>query len=502
MLDRLRFFLYRHLVSFFLWVSFKQQKVHPLKKPTPESIEIAPYGQRFPKLPLPGLYDPKTFSSEDYAKPRVRGMKTTTLLFAFLRWLAPKTAPPVPDNERDLLKIVYPFWFRKAWPVAPKTPPVLATHGCDVLAEIAVSGPFGSYLRKEGDQYVLDLSWMLAYETHAGLEKPGGRAIFALRDGKLCTVAIERPEGRIEVDSPAYPNARAAMLAGMNEDLTTFRHNISTHLASLTPWAAATMNKLNPDHPLRRLLHAAFDTVLVGNHEVAQFQLDGPDGFSAHIFSHDAPVIARMASDYLQRFDFWNFEPSTHFQRAGTSITPFAYAYRDNVMRIWPVTLEFTTDYLRLYYSDDAALRADAEVEAWLTELDRLLTNGIKRPAGGITREWLARLTATLLHHSSVEHDFLNNVSWDYSTLSWIIPTAVPMNQRKAFDLVATLIGTWKPYNMLLTSDIPELALEVRGRQLMQRWIDRLKGIQREMTTQPPRADWSYPAKWNPSISD
>ncbi|HEX6158910.1 MAG TPA: lipoxygenase family protein, partial [Thermoanaerobaculia bacterium] len=378
----------------------------------------------------------------------------------------------------------------------------LAVQGCDVLAELAVSGPFGSYLRRENDQYVLDLSWMLGYDTHDGLVKPGGRALFALRDGKLCTVAIERPEGRIAVDAAEYPQARAAMLAGMNEDLTTFRHNISTHLASLTPWAIATMNQLGPDHPLRRLLHHVFDTVLVGNREVAQFQLDGPDGFSANIFSHDAPVLAAMAGDYLRRFDFWNFEPQTHFERAGTAITPFAYSYRENVMRIWPITLEFATDYIRHYYADDAALRDDAEVGSWLREIDRLLTNGIKLPAGGTTREWLARLTATLIHHSSVEHDILNNVSWDYSTLSWLIPTTVPMTQRRAFDLIATLIGTWKPYNMLLTSNIPSLALDDRGRALMQRWIDRLAGVQQEMAAQPARSDWSYPAKWNPSISD
>ena len=48
------------------------------------------------------------------------------------------------------------------------------------------------------------------------------------------------------------------------------------------------------------------------------------------------------------------------------------------------------------------------------------------------------------------------------------------MDQRRAFDLIATIIGTWKPYNMLLTADIPKLALDPAAAAVMQRWIDRL----------------------------
>ena len=42
------------------------------------------------------------------------------------------------------------------------------------------------------------------------------------------------------------------------------------------------------------------------------------------------------------------------------------------------------------------------------------------------------------------------------------------MDQRRAFDLIATIIGTWKPYNMLLTADIPKLALDPAAAAVMQ----------------------------------
>ena len=176
-------------------------------------------------------------------------------------------------------------------------------------------------------------------------------------------------------------------------------------------------------------------------------------------------------------------------------------------MRVWKETYDYVDAYLRLYYGGDDALRADPALAAWVSALGQLLPNGVHKPGEGITREWLARLCATLLHHSTMEHDFLNNVVWNYSTLGWIIPTVAlesgePMDQRRAFDLVATIIGTWKPYNMLLTADVPSLALDERGRAAMQRWIDRLGAIQKEMSALPPQPGLSYPVKWNPSISN
>src|SRR4051794_25759791 len=57
-----------------------------------------------------------------------------------------------------------------------------------------------------------------------------GRALFEVRDGRLVTVEIDACEVPPEL-------ARAALLAGLNEDLTTFRHNLSVHLAMLTSFA-------------------------------------------------------------------------------------------------------------------------------------------------------------------------------------------------------------------------------------------------------------------------
>ncbi len=84
--------------------------------------------------------------------------------------------------------------------------------------------------------------------------------MFAVRDGRLATESVG-----LEGVTPEH--ARAAYLAALNEDLTTFRHNVSVHLAMLTSFALASTNHLEAAHPVRRLLHHCFHTVLIGNVE-------------------------------------------------------------------------------------------------------------------------------------------------------------------------------------------------------------------------------------------
>jgi hypothetical protein len=486
----LRFWLYRELIAFVEWVSFRRQPFIPMVPPGEGSVAYRPYAESFPELPLPGLFDPQTFPADERAKPRLRRIRLTTILLAVARGICPKRTRQVPDDEAAFLRVVWPSFFQRAWPHPPR--PLEGLEAGDLIAELAVRGPFASYLRREASGgYEIDMSWMRAYPPANGFVAPGGRAVLAADGGRLRTV---------DVDS-----SQAALLAAMNEDLMTFRHNISLHLAMMTPAALATTNHLPPRHPVRRLLHHCMHTVLIGNREIAEAQLSGRHGFSVRIFSHDHQVLTQMAGDRLSRFDFWDFEPPTQFARRGTAQTPFAYPYRDNILQMWAETHSYVDSYLRLYYADDAALGQDREVAEWLSAFDALITNGLKVPAD-LTVDWLTRLCATLIHVSTVEHDYLNNVSWNYSPLGWLVPTVVPeggerMDRRRAFELVATLIATWKPYNMLLTTDVPSLALDEPAREVMQHWIDRLAQIQDKMVGDSVDERLSYPANFNPSVS-
>ena len=502
-MSSLRFWLYRNILAFFTLLSFRWQKVHPLEVPVSGTVEFRPYAELYPEMPIQGLYLPTTFPPADRASKRLGRIRRESRLIAFLRWIAPEHTRPVPTDEGGFLRAVYPRFFRRAWPTVPRLPEALANTD-DLIAELATRGPFASGLRRVDDgRYEFGSDWVSGYPVAPGLAQPGGIASLVVRDGRLVTQSVTSPRTK-DGDADGAVRDRAALIAGVNEELTIFRHNVDVHLSMLTPFALASNNRLSATHPVRRLLHHCFDTVLIGNLELANAQLSGPRGFLANTFSHQADVLLTMVEDHLAHFDFWDFEPPTQFARRGTTSTPFAYPYRENVMSFWTVTREYVDAYLALYYEGDNAVMSDAELVRWVEDLNRLMSNGI---GDELTRDVLGRMCATLIHVSTVEHDILNNVVWDYTTLGWVTPTVVPlsgepMDQRRSFDLVATLIGTWKPYNMLLTADVPSLALDARGASVMADWIASLSRLQGEMGARPHDPSLTYPVGLNPSISN
>ena len=105
-------------------------------------------------------------------------------------------------------------------------------------------------------------------------------------------------------------------------------------------------------------------------------------------------------------------------------------------------------------------------------------------------------------------HDVVNNSVWDYSTLNYAIPTVVPaslepQDVRLSFDLLNTIIGTWKPYNMLIDG-FSIVALDDGGRQIMDDYVEALEARQSAMDADaaPRRAGRTYPRDLNPSVSN
>ncbi len=87
-----------------------------------------------------------------------------------------------------------------------------------------------------------------------------------------------------------------------------------------------------------------------------------------------------MIQDHLDRFDFWDFEPDTQFERRGTTETPFPYPYRDNVMRLWEPTRAYVESYLRLYYDRDEDVAKDSQLVTWAADARPAAAQRRRRP--------------------------------------------------------------------------------------------------------------------------
>ena len=141
----------------------------------------------------------------------------------------------------------------------------------------------------------------------------------------------------------------------MNEELTTFRHNLCLHNVLLTDVAIATINKLDARHPVRRVLQHTFHTLLIGNRENISGQLAGPLSFAVTLFSHPTEEVSAIAKKRLADLDLFDFDPDEQFVRRGTTETPFAVPLprqrpravaghaRLRARRTWPSTTQTTT---------------------------------------------------------------------------------------------------------------------------------------------------------------
>jgi hypothetical protein len=513
MFEAVRLSMYRGIVARFMTRGFATHPVTPLAQPVDATIDHVAHDDLFPQLSLPGVRVPTTFLPSDDAPARRRLIRTRTTLRGLLVRLAPASSPPVPDDPKAFLDAVYHPAYAAAWP-APVLPPELAggPDELDVIAELVVRGPFGSFLRRPAseevesgqvaeDEYVVDLSDHLDHDVHPGLLRVGGKAVLAVEGDRLHTRAVLRP------DRADDAMTRRAFVAALHEESSTYRHNLGVHNVALTSACIASINRLPARHPVRRVLQHCFHTLLIGNRENVSGQLADPLSFAVTLFSHPARGVSAIATARLAAYDLWDLEPDQQFARRGTTTTPFAYPYRDNVLELWRATLDYVTTYVALYYADDEAIRRDAAIANWSDELDRLLPNPLTRPGDGLTRDWVARLCATVIHLSTVEHDLLNNVVWDYATFGFVVPTVVPadgshMDQLRSFDLITTLFLTWRPFNMLLDSHVESMALDGPGRRVMLDWLARLQVIQVEMTARGHDPSLAYPANLNVSITN
>ncbi len=500
---------------------FKLQVVLPLELPGNERIEVDPLAPEFPRL-----FRARNFPASEHATARYRRIVRSKPLLHLISRIGPRRTAPIPDDPKAFLAAIYPRRFRRLWPNAPAVPNHLA-RSTDPLAALALRGPFASYLRSATESadgnptggiagpgdYVIDMQVFEDYPVKPGLARLGGIAVFGVDGDRLFTRGIVREGKLCAPDSPEYPLVQRSFLCAANTHLTTLVHNSTVHLSYVTPMAIATTNELPPDHPVRRLLHFTFQAVLIGNFEVATFQIVGPKGFATELFSHDYPTLVEIINRHIRSFRLADLDPERDIARRGMERTPFGQPRRDNMLCFWNATREFVHRYLALYYADDSAVAADPALSRWRDELDRLLPGGLADDsgwigAGPLTLPELERICAGFIHTSTVTHDQLNNVVWNYSTLNFLIPTIVPesgelQDRRLSFDFVNTLIGTWKPFNMLLDG-ISALALDEPARELMDGYVERLRRIDDDLAaTYGDRVpDVTYARNLNFSVSN
>lgn len=189
-----------------------------------------------------------------------------------------------------------------------------------------------------------------------------------------------------------------------------FSHLARTHLVS-EAFCVATRRHLAANHPLNILLTPHFEGSLFIN-ELATYLILAPEASGDLIFAAELSNQISAAGKARLEWDFYEHMPAREFAARGVDGPQLRYPYRDDALLIWDTIQSWVEEYVRVYYSDDADVRADTELVAWA---DELATVGKVK---GFTRidsiDQLIEVVTMIVFTASAQHAAVNFPQKDF----------------------------------------------------------------------------------------
>jgi hypothetical protein len=506
-------FLRRAFWDFVAFVKFRAAKPDDIKLPPTEPwyIEPKPMIKAIPEIPLRNV---RVCTRADI--PRDERSLRNTIFFGVIVWLyttwspmQPGRLPPIHENPRVALKRAYRGLRRTLF-----DPPEMPAEylGSPDLGSLAVRGPFACYTtRVKGST---DWEWNLLslnnYEHHDRLVNIGSRVLFRLdkRRRALEAYSIECELGQITPKDAQWDRACKIALCAASTHLSLVRHFNWVHLAGGAQLAIATRNCLSADHPLCRLLWPYIYGTQQSNDMVTRAQMV-PGGDFETTFSLKFKGMCALFDDTYLRYRHVVNDPERDGNSRGVCGAGFDTPTQDNLEALFGTMLQFTLNYLKIYYSSSAtgagSVRSDQQVMAWLEELDKRVPNGVGVTPANVTRGTLARLLANQLYLVTVQHEILGSFMWNYQLWTHRQPARIYEDlPREPLDVYQRLVNANYILNVrrrALMCDFSYFGLDPLAKAAMFEFQKDLATLQAKMDSQP-RAIWLvYPSKLNVNIN-
>jgi len=450
---------------------------------------------QFPGIPIPNILV-ADHVPEDEAQPlKYYFYKFQVAMYTILPAMQ-SGLPPIDADPAKALDDAYTDAHRKLFP-QPALPEEYR-NSID-LGRIAVASPYACYVERapEGG-YQWDLRQLDRYEHHAGLCSIGARVLFRLNESarRLEATQIDCELGSCKPSDTNWALAQKLALCAATTHVSLARHFNGVHLAAGAAFAIATRNNFPAKHPLRRLLWPHMFGTQYSNQIVTSGQMARGGDFETFSFTHRG--MCKLFEETYDQYDITVLDPERDAEQRGIRDAGFDTPALSNRQALFDVMKAHALRYLQIYYDSDEKLRADANFQGWVEELNRIVPNGVGKLLGAdISIESAAGLIAAFIYLATVEHEILGTGLWNYQLWTNLQPVRIYRNgRREPLDVYQRLVNANFNLNVSRTRlmyDFGCLALDRKGADAFRLFRYELQTLQEKME-QEPFAHWKiYP---------
>ena len=354
------------------------------------------------------------------------------------------------------------------------------------------------------------------YEHQPGLVKIGSRVLFRrdLRRRSLQAYQIDCALGSIKpADEQVGPRLQDRVVRRVDAPVARAPLQLGAPGGRCAVGHRDAQQPL-ADHPLCRLLWPYIYGTQQSNDMVTRGQMARGGDFET-IFSLKFEEMCRLFDDTYENYPHIVNDPERDGRERGlrgVRGAGFDTPTQDNLEALFDTMLEFTLNYLKIYYSSNStgagSVRSDRQVMAWLEELNKRVPGGVDVTPTDVTRGTLARLLATQLYLVTVQHEILGSFMWNYQLWTHRQPPRIYKDNkehpREPLDVYQRLVNANYILNVrrrALMHDFSYFGLDPPAKAAMIQFQADLAKLQAKMESEP-RAVWRvYPSDLKVNIN-